>query len=332
MRKIYILRVLISFIAAILVTGLVIFLLSEKPGKALLWLFTGVFRSRLAFGNFLETAARLGIAGMAASLAFRSGLFNLGGEGQALCGGLTAAAMALLFPNLPGFWAIMLAPAAGIVAGGAMGGISGILKTRWNVDELISSFLIAAAVLPIAQVLLTGVMKDADSYLIAAPPLSEAYRLKSWLVPSRLGIVTVWSLLLNFTGVMFLYYTRRGYEWRLRGANELFARYGGIRTGRIAVNAMILSGSLFGLAGTAALLDSGQAVQGFSSGLGWNGLAVALIAGSRPEFVLPAALAYAWLEAGAEAAMLHSGLSFALSGLIQAMVLLLITAKVVRDD
>jgi simple sugar transport system permease protein len=208
--------------------------------------------------------------------------------------------------------------------------VSGVLRSVWGVDELISSFLISAAAAPVGQVLLGGGLKDPESYLIAAPPLPAAYRLPEWWPPSRFGPVVVAAVLAVTAASVFLRYTRRGYEWKLRGANEEFARYGGIRTGMIAVGSLSVSGALYAAAGTAALMDSGQAVQGFTGGLGWDGLAVALIAGSRPELVPLAALAYTWIIHGTRAAMLHTGFPYALTGVIQAAVFLFVTMKAVQ--
>lgn len=316
--------------AALLVAGLAVMILSKEPGQAIGYLITGPFMSRLALGNFLETSARLTLAGLAASLAFRSGSFNLGGEGQALAGGLAAAAVAIYLPGIPRFIALPAAVAAGIIAGGLIGSVSGVLKAKWGVDELISSFLLSASLGPIGHVLLSGSMKDSSSYLIAAPPLAGQYLLPAWWPPSRLGPVLLWALLATIAALLFLNYTRRGYEWRLRGANQKFARYGGIRTGRIAITSLAVSGALYALAGTSALLDSGQAIQGFTAGLGWNGLAIALIAGSRPELIPIAALAYTWLLNGTQAATMHTAFPFALGGLVQATVFLFVTARRIR--
>jgi simple sugar transport system permease protein len=254
-------------------------------------------------------------------------LFNLGGEGQALAGGLAAAALALYFPDIPRILAVPAALAAGLTAGAVIAGLSGFLRVKWDVDELISTFLISASMGPVGHVLLNNVMKDPDSYLIAAPPLPESFRLNLYQPPSRLSAVLLWALITTLLAYLFLKFTRRGYEWKLRGANEQFARYGGIRTGSIAVASLSVSGALYAAAGTGALLDSGQAVQGFTAGIGWDGLAIALIAGSRPEFIPLAAIAYSWLIQGTGAAMMHTGFPFALSGMVQATVFLFVTAR-----
>ncbi len=315
---------LTAFMVALGVACLMI-LLADKPGHTILWLLSGAFRSYSAFGSMLENAARLTITGLAAAIVFNTGLFNLGGEGQAVSGGLSAAAMAIMLPDLPIFPAMVISITVGMGAGGIMGGFSGFLKARYECDELISSFLLSLAILPVGGSLLGGAMRDPESYLIGAPPLPSTYRLPQWLPPSNLSPIVLWAVILVVLSVLFLYYTRYGYEWRLRGVSPRFASYGGINTNRITVLSMTLSGSLYGLGGVTALLNSGQAIQGFTSGLGWNGLVVALIAGNRLEFVPLAALAYAWLITGTQSAMTQTGFPFAFSGLIQAVVFLLIT-------
>jgi len=317
----------LALAAAFIMAVLTMAFFSGNPGEAVKYMIIGPFMSPMALGNLLETTARLVLAGTAASLAFRAGLFNLGGEGQALAGGLAAAALALYLPDLPRVWAIPAALTAGLAAGAVIAAFSGFLRVKWNVDELISTFLISASMGPVGHVLLNNLMKDPESYLIAAPPLPESYRLVSYWPPSRLTAVLFWALITALLSYLFLKFTRRGYEWKLRGANEQFARYGGIETGSIAVAALSLSGALYAAAGTGALLDSGQAVQGFTSGIGWDGLAIALIAGSWPEFIPLAAISYSWLIQGTGAAMMHTGFPFALSGLVQATVFLFVTAR-----
>lgn len=322
--------ILRSIFAIFIVLTILILALSGTSGgfvSGFTDMLLGPFSSALAFGNFLETTAKLILAGLAASMAFSAGCFNLGGEGQVLAGGLAATAVAVCFPELPRGLALTLALGVGFCAGGIIGTVSGALKAKWQVDELISTFLISAAILNLGDALLVGSLKDADSYLIAAPPLPSAYRLLPWWPPSRLSAVLIWAVLLIATTHIFLRFTIWGYRWRLRKASNAFASYVGINTGSIAVVSLAASGALYGLAGVAALMDSGQAIQGFTSNLGWDGLAIALVAGTRPIWVPVFAIIYTWIILGAQTAMLNSGFSFALSGLVQAVIFFLVTAK-----
>ena len=323
-------RVLKSVLAIVVVLTILMLALSgtsEGFVSGLTDMLLGPFISALAFGNFLETTAKLTLAGLAASMAFNAGCFNLGGEGQVLAGGLAAAAVAIYLPELLRGLALTLLVAVGICAGGIIGAISGILKVKWRVDELISTFLISATTLNIGYALLVGPLRDSDSYLIAAPPLPSAYQLLPWWPPSTLSAVLIWAVLLTVATHIFLKFTIWGYKWRLRKTNIEFASYVGINTASITIVSLAVSGAFYGLVGVAALLDSGQAVQGFTSNLGWDGLAIGLVAGARPRWMPVFAVIYTWIILGAQTATLSSGFSFALSGLVQATIFFLVTAK-----
>jgi len=318
-------------ISAIVAVLIIVMLALSGTGGGFVSGFTdmllGPFISALAFGNFLETAAKLTLAGLAASMAFSAGCFNLGGEGQVLAGGLAATAVAIYLPELPRGLALTLIVAVGFCAGGIIGTMSGILRAKWRVDELISTFLISAVIANLGYALLVGPLRDLDSYLIAAPPLPSAYQLLPWWPPSRLSAVLVWAVLLTMATHIFLQFTIWGYRWRLRKANIEFASYVGINTASIAIVSLAASGALYGLVGAAALMDSGRAIQGFTNNLGWDGLAIGLVAGNRPRWIPIFAIVYTWIILGAQTATVKSGFSFALSGLVQAIIFFLVTAR-----
>jgi len=118
----------------------------------------------------------------------------------------------------------------------------------------------------------------------------------------------------------------------MTGSNELFARYGGINTKMVTIASMALSGGFYGLAGGLAVMGTYHAViKEFSSGLGWNGLAVALISGFFPVAVIPASLFFAWLGAGARIAMQNSDLTYEVASIVQAVIFFISTSLVIRN-
>jgi simple sugar transport system permease protein len=118
----------------------------------------------------------------------------------------------------------------------------------------------------------------------------------------------------------------------MAGNNEIFARYGGVNTKFNTVLAMAMSGGLYGLAGSLAVLGTYHAtIKEFSAGLGWNGLAVALIAGFYPPAVIPAALFFAWLGAGARIAMQNTGLTLEVASIVQSLIFFLSTSLLIRN-
>ena len=130
----------------------------------------------------------------------------------------------------------------------------------------------------------------------------------------------------------FLERTKTGYEFRMAGHNELFARYGGINTKLNTVLAMAVSGGFYGLAGSVAVMGTyNSVIKEFSAGLGWNGLAVALIACFYTPAVIPAALFFAWIGAGARIAMQNTGLTLETASIVQSIIFFLSTSLVIKN-
>ena len=279
----------------------------------------------------LNAAVPLIFGALGIIIAMKSGSLNLGGEGQVYLGAFITCAAALALGSL-GLAAAVIAVIAGSLCSGTVAAISGFLKARWNTSELITTFLISCAVIPIINFLVTGPFLDPETSLVSTKKIAENTRLMLVLKPSALNsglfIAFAFVILVHF----FLYRTKTGYEFRMAGANELFARYGGINTKLNTVLAMTMSGCLYGFAGGIAVLGTYHAViKEFSAGLGWSGLTVALIAGFSPAAVIPCAVFLAWINAGARIAMQNTGLAFEVAYIVQAVIFLLSTSLVVKN-
>jgi simple sugar transport system permease protein len=305
--------------------------LAPSPAGALKAFFVGPFSSGLAWGNLLNQALLLTLTGLAAALAFGAGTFNLGGEGQTYTGGLAALAAALVLPVAWGPVGTVAALGTGALAGALLGGLSGWLKVKFDADEMITTFLLSAAAVPLVDALMTGKALGApESMLIQSRPAPEAFWIPGLLAPSNLhwGVLVALPLVVLFA--ILINHTPWGYRLRLMGRNRDFARYAGIPTGIYALVPLGLSGALHGLAGGLGVLGTQHAlVQGFSSGWGWNGIAVALIARTNPWGVLPAAVLLAFLDQASRTVVLQGQFPFQLSALFQASILFFITARLV---
>lgn len=320
--------------ALALALGLAIALLtvlSPHPLGALRAFFWGPLSSGLAWGNLLNQALLLTLTGLAASLAFGSGSFNLGGEGQTYTGGLAALAAALVLPVAWGPMGTLTALTAGVAAGALLGGLSGWLKVRFDADEMITTFLLSASAVPFVNAVMTGPGIGApESMLIQSRPAPEAFWLPGLLAPSNLHVGVLAAVPLVILFAVLVNHTAWGYRLRLMGRNRDFARYAGISTGVYALVPLGLSGGLHGLAGALGVLGTQHAlVQGFSAGWGWNGIAVALIARTNPWAVLPAAVLLAFLDQASRTVVLQGQFPFQLSALFQAAILFFITARIV---
>ena len=323
--------ILISLFSAILVCVLLLIALSDDRHEALYYFFVYPIVSTYHLGNLLDTATLLMLSGLGAAIAFRSGVFNLGGEGQAYLGALIAAQLALSLEGLSPFFAIPFILIVSATSSAIFGALSGFLRMRWNIDELITTFLVSSALIPIINYALAGPLRDAAGYLLATPAIPSEFHFPRMLPPSRFNAGILISVPLCIAAFFIIAKTVWGFELRTTGLNRKFALYCGISTGAYVLVPLALSSFLHGMAGSFTVLGTyHSAVQGSTSGIGWNGLAVALIAENNPLLVIPAALFFAFLETATETAMLNTQFSFELSSVIQAVVFLFITARGLR--
>jgi riboflavin transport system permease protein len=307
---------------------LLILLLSATPGKAIFAFFIGPFTNIYFLGNMLNSAVPLVFAGLGIAIAFKASVFNLGGEGQIYAGGLAATAVCLGLPAANGYIGGALSLAAAMLASGVLAGLSGYFRMRWNANEMISSFLLSAAIILVVNHFITGPLDDPGNNLLATLPIGDRYNLLRIFLPSMLNVSAPFALLAAAGVYVFMFRSHAGYEMRMCGLNREFSRYGGINVSAYLILPMIISGALHGLGGGLMILGTHHAaIQGFSFGTGWNGIAVALIAKNNPFGVIPAALLFSYLDAGAKAAMLNADLTFEIAAIAQSFIFYLVTAQ-----
>ena len=317
---------------AFIIMLVMIFIMSDSPKETIYFFFAGPFTNKYYLGNMLNAAIPLMLTGLGVSFAFRSSMFNLGGEGQVYLGGLAATVVCLSLPGFPGFAGIILGLAAAIAAGAAVAGLSGFFKLKWKTDELISSFLISYALIYIVDNLITGVLQDPENSLLVTRKIAEQFWFMRIFPPSNLDISIVFILLIAVLAYFYMFKTHQGYEMRICGLNSEFARYGGLNIKKYLLLPMLLSGGFHGLAGAVSVMGTQHMLfKGFSGGMGWNGIAVALIAKNNPIAVIPAALFFAYIEAGAKSAMINSDITIEIASIVQAVVFYLITAQAIYN-
>ena len=329
-----------AFIAigvALLLTVVLILINAPNPSRALRAFFIGPWSSPWFFGNTLDRMALLLTASLGVTLAFRGGTFNLGAEGQIYFGGLAASVVLLAgrsaggaLAAIPAGFLVSLGAFTALLIGCLMGGFSGLLKKYLGMNELITTFLFSSALIPLADFLITGPLRDQSGNLLALPVFSQELLLPRLMPPSNLSVSFIYALALVFAGHIFINRTYLGYKFRISGAVPTLARFGGIDNTRAWIPALAASGALSALAGFFAVAGTyGRCHAGFSGGLGWSAIAVALIARNRPLALLPAVFVYGWLKSGSSSALLVAGLNLETTAFIQAAVLLLATASFV---
>lgn len=297
---------------------------------------------REAFDPFLEslvTSTPLIFAGLGVALGFRAGLFNIGAEGQLFIGALTATYVGYSFTNLPAIIHIPLALLAGFIGGGIWGYIPGWLKARTGGHEVINTIMMNFVAFRLVDWLLRTGMQDPDSVNPISPIVAESAKLPV-IGGSRFHLGFVVALVLAWVTWWYLFRTKWGFTLRTVGANPNAARYAGMNIVRATVMAMFLSGGLAGLAGANEILGlNHRLVPAFSSGYGFDSIALALLGKNHPVGVVLAAILFGTLRNGATQMQVDAGIPIDIISIVQALVLAFIAAPAIvrtiyrlRDD
>jgi len=283
-----------------------------------------------AFTPISETltyAAPLVFTGLSVALAFRGGLFNIGGQGQAVIGCITAAAAGFALP-LPIVVHVIVALLAGLLGGALWGFIPGILKARTGAHEVITTIMLnyTAGLFLTWLILQKGVQNPGRSDAISKPVDSSA-ELASFGGVLRVNLGIVLAVLTTAAIAWLLNRSVFGFELRAVGANPPAAKTAGISVAKTYTLLMVVAGGLAGLGGATQVLGTAHSLTPAVAGnIGFDGLLVALLGRNRPWGTLFAALLYGALRAGGNRMQSFSGISLELVTVLQALIVIFIAA------
>ncbi|UFI03057.1 ABC transporter permease [Roseibium aggregatum] len=284
----------------------------------------GAFGSLFAFTEMLTRATPLILTGLAAAVAFRAKLWNIGAEGQLYAGALAAVAVGTGVISAPPYLLIPMVIVAGALAGGLVMLGPTLLKTRLGVDEVVTTLLLNFIILLFVQMMLEGPMKDpmGMGWPQSEPILDEA------ALPKLMDRMRIhWGLVIALVSSLGIYFLLKrtvwGFEIRAVGENAAAARHAGIPVTATFIRVGLLSGALAGLAGVGEVAGlKGYLTADLSPGFGYSGIVVAMLAGLSPAGVVLAALFIASIFVGADSMSRATGVSNYLADLIVAMALL----------
>jgi simple sugar transport system permease protein len=318
------LRSLLAPIAAIAsalaLSAVLLALLGADPLRALLALAEGALGDRIALSNTLVRAGPLVLIGLAVAVAFRCGLWNIGGEGQLYVGALAATAVATRL-DLP--FALLFALAAGVAAGACWAGIAAGLRVSRGVSEVLSTLMLNfIAILAVAWAV-HGPLQEVAAGYPQSDALPDAARLWTWPGLVRVHAGLVFALVLPGLLWLLMFRSAAGLRLRAMGLSPEAARYAGVSPGRETVRVLLLSGGLAGLAGALEICGvTGRLFSNLSPGYGFTAIAVALLARLHPIAVLPSALFFAALASGSGAMQRVAGVPSVTVQVIEALVIL----------
>ncbi len=311
---------LISVLVGFLLGTVILLVAGFNPGEAYGAMFRGIFSSPKYMAQVVVNATPLIMTALGVAFAAKTGLFNIGAEGQYIIGTMAAAILGYYVSLPPVIFPIFIILAA-VLLGGLWGALAGFLKTRFGIHEVISTIMLNWIALYLNNYILTlpGVKKEGSQAtheilenarisILGTWKLSDEGRAWAGEHPILGEILRTdlhWGILISVVMAVavwfFLRHTTKGYEMRAVGFNNDASRFAGINVGSNMVQAMFLAGALAAIGGALQILGSNSfrlSVLPTHEGYGWDGLSVSLLAGSNPLGCILAALLFAGLKYG----------------------------------
>ena len=294
---------IIALVIALVVGDILILIFGESPLAVYRLLLEGTWGNAYGLGQVLYKATALIFTGLAVAVGVRAGLFNIAAESQLAGGGFAAAMTGVLLPaGTPWLIGIPLCMLAAFAVGGMLGGVPGVLKARFGAHEVIVTIMLNFIVLALLSYLVSAhfhVPESLHTEEIRAGKIPRLTAMSDYFAGSAANFSIIVALLAAAAVWVFLFRTRAGYELRAVGLQPDAAQYGGVRVPGVIVRTFILSGALAGLGGINYVLGYKHYYEeGFASGSGFLGIAVALVGRSHPLGVVLAALLFATLSQG----------------------------------
>jgi len=331
--------ILVATLSAILVSAAVLTAIGVEPLAVYRVILTEPLKDMYGITEILVRSVPLILIALGISVAFRSGILNIGAEGQMQIGIISAAAVALALPELPKPLLLPLVLTVGALGGALWGGIAGALKARLGGNEILATVMLNYIAAQIYGFLLRGPMIDPSELTVGSgTPQTMRLARTAWLerlIPgTRLHSGLIIALAMAVVVFVVLWRTTAGFRLRASGAEPKAARYAGIRVERSLIAAMLISGGFAGLAGAVELAGvHRRAIEAISSGYGFSGIVVALFGGLHPAFIVPSALFFGLLLIGADmtqrAMSVPANMVYVLQG---AIILSIVAAKSYLND
>ncbi|HJV32348.1 MAG TPA: ABC transporter permease [Bacillales bacterium] len=325
--------ILTPIIAVLLgiVVGTIIMLASGyDPVAAYTALWNGAFGDVYYFGEVVRQVTPYILAGLAVAFAFRVGLFNIGVEGQFIVGWLAAVWVGVAF-DLPKVIHLPLAILAAMLAGGLWAFVPGLLKARFRVHEVIVTIMMNYIALHTVNYIINNKLNTGSS---KTDIVHESASLRSeWMQNFTTHSTMHWGIIIAIIACFIMWFllekTTRGFELRAVGFNQDAAHYAGMSVNQNIILSMVISGFFAGIAGAMEGLGTFgyMAVQGGFSGVGFTGIAVALLGGNTAMGVFFAAVLFGSLKIGALSMPLEAGVPKELVDIIIALIVFFVASS-----
>lgn len=325
-KKFDMIRTVFSVLIALAISFVIIFMVSDQPLEAIKYLLIGPFTNKRSLGNVVESMIPLIFTGTGVCIMFSANQINLAGEGAFHIGGLIASCVAIKLT------AAFVSPFMALLCAGLVGAlftaIPAIMKITTTASEMVSSLMINYLALYFGNYMLNNVIGDPKASA-ASYKLADAAELPVLISGTRVHLGFIIAIAVAVLGYFFLYRTRIGYELRLAGENEEFARYSGISIVKVIMISQLVGGFVAGLGGGVEMLSPIYSRFTWTSllGYGWDAIIICTLSKKNPLYTPFAALFLAYLRTGASIMARRTDVTLEIVQITQGIIILLVVAE-----
>lgn len=313
---------------ALLFGALLLLASGRNPIEAYTALLQGAFGSPARLAETFVKMTPFLILAISVSVSFRCGFWNIGAEGQLILGAIASFSVALLLKSWPAVVVLPLSLLASVVGGALWSGIAGVLKARFNANEVITTSMLNFIAVYLLAYMVNGPLKDPEGFNFPQSSLiAEAFQLPRFLAGSRLNIAFLVALVLVVVALLF-WRSTLGFRTEIVGASRRVATHVGLNVNRTVILVALITGGVAGIAGWGEIFGIHyRLIDAIAVGMGSLAVVVALLGDLHPLGMVVSAFLFAALVVGGNAMERGAGVPFALVDVIQGSIILLVLAR-----
>lgn len=326
-KKFTVVRMACAIAIAIALSVVIIFAVSEEPLTAIYNLFLGPLQSKRHFFDVFAGSVPLIFTGLALGMVFKSGNFSMIADACLYTGGVVTAAMAVQLALPGGAHPVVIMVVAALV-GGIIGSIPALLKVYFHANELVTSLMLNYVFFYLGIYTVTKYLADREAGTFASLKYATTASLPVLISGTNFHVGYLIAIAVTVLLYLLMFKTKFGYEVRISGSNPEFAKYSGINTAKVIILTQVIAGAVAGLGGAVEQMGMYQRFNWQDSpSYAWDGVIIAILSGNNPKLVPFAAFFLAYIRVGADLMSRRSDVQNELVSIIQAVLILFITAE-----
>jgi simple sugar transport system permease protein len=328
-RRKYILSLVVSIALGLLIGALIMLATGHNPIDGYSALFQGAFGTQRGWRNTLYKSFQLCITGLATAIASSAGIFNVGGEGQMYLGALASSYLGARLAGISPVIALPVCFLAAILSGTLYAWIPAVMKVKLKINEVITTILMNSIAIYFCAFMVNGPLKTAERGVNSGTDaIDKAFRFTRLIPGSNLSETVFYIAAISLIVWYLMSRTTTGYQMRLTGQNERFARFIGLKAEWLGIGGMLISGAMCGALGMFECFAlQNRFKSDFSSEFYFDGLLVAMIMRYKPLGIILMSFFFGALKMGAISMQSKTGISSELILIIQSVIIFLMAAE-----